>query len=184
MRLVYTVRLADLFWMWLTSWITLATVAFGLFFISVLLVPGDYPRALDVACGIFLIVSAFTVAPLFWIRITGMSALIGQEIVLVLDATGVGGWPITIRGGRPWTRLHRPRIESRVVVLPFRWATSALGWVVIPRAALTDEQFEGLVEFLRAHDFLTRGDGRSLLGRLLAPFLDRLAAGDPGMSGR
>ena len=184
MRLAYTVGLADLFWMWLTSWITLATVAFGLFFISVLLVPGDYPRALDVASGIFLIVSAFTVAPLFWIRITGMSALVGTEIVLVLDATGVGGWPIGIRGGRPWTRLHRPRIESRVIVLPFRWATSALGWVVIPRAALTDEQFEGLVEILRSHGHLTRGDGRSLLGRLLAPFLDRVAAGDAGVSDR
>ena len=91
MRLAYTVRLADLFWMWLTSWITLATIAFGLFFISVLLVPGDYPRALDVAAGIFLIVAAFTVAPLFWIRVTRMSALIGLPIVLVVDANGVGG---------------------------------------------------------------------------------------------
>jgi len=184
MRLAYTVRLADLFWMWLTSWITLATIAFGLFFISVLLVPGDYPRALDVAAGIFLIVSAFTVAPLFWIRITGMSALIGQEIAIILDSTGVGGWPIAIPGGRPWTRLHRPRIESRVVVLPFRFATSALGWVVVPRGALTDEQFEGLVELLRAHGFLARGDGRSLLGRLLAPFLDRSPAGDADVSDR
>jgi hypothetical protein len=180
MRLGYTVRLADLFWMWLTSWMTLATIAFGLFFISVLLVPGDYPRPLDVAAGIFLIVSAFTVAPLFWIRVTGMSALVDQEIVLVLDETGVGGWPIAIRGGRPWTRLHRPRIESRVVVLPFRLATSALGWVVIPRSALTDEQLEGLVELLRSHGFLARGDGRSLLGRLLAPFLGRANAGDTG----
>jgi hypothetical protein len=70
------------------------------------------------------------------------------------------------------------------VVLPFRLATSALGWVVIPRDALTDEQFEGLVEFLRAQGFLARGDGRSLIGRLLAPFLDRPAAGDAGVSGR
>ena len=63
MQLTYTVRLTDLFWMWLTSWFTPATVAFGLFFVSVLVVPGDHPRALDVAAGIGLIVAAFTVAP-------------------------------------------------------------------------------------------------------------------------
>jgi hypothetical protein len=28
--------------MWLTSWFTPATIAFGLFFISVLFVPGDH----------------------------------------------------------------------------------------------------------------------------------------------
>jgi hypothetical protein len=122
-RLTYTIRLTDLFWMWLTSWFTPATVVFGLFF-------------------------------------------------------GVEGWPIVISGGRPWDRLHRPRIESRVVVLPFRHGTSALGWVVIPRSALTDGQLATLVELLRARGALRRGHGRSLVGRLLSPFLDR-----PGAAG-
>ena len=62
-QLTYTVRMSDLFWMWLTSWFTPATVAFGLFFISALVAPGDHPRALDLAAGIGLIVAAFTVAP-------------------------------------------------------------------------------------------------------------------------
>jgi hypothetical protein len=179
-RLSYTIRLTDLFWMWLTSWFTPATVVFGLFFISALFVPGDHPRALDAAAGIFLIVAAFTVAPLFWIRVTRTGALVGLPVVLLLDSTGVDGWPIVIAGGRPWDRLHRPRIESRVVVLPFRYLTSALGWVVIPRSALTDGQLESLVEILRARGDLTRGDGRSLLGRLLAPFLDRSGAAAHG----
>ena len=63
MRLTYTVGMTDLFWMWLTSWFTPATVAFGLFFVSALLAPGDHPRALDVAVGIGLIVAAFTWRP-------------------------------------------------------------------------------------------------------------------------
>lgn len=168
MELSYTVFLADLFWMWLTSWFTPATIAFGLFFLTALVAPGDHPRGLDAAAGIGLIVAAFTVAPLFWIRVTGMSALVGQTIDLRIDSNGVAGWPIVIRGGRPWSRLHGPRIEDRVVVLPFRLATSALGWVVIPRRALSDAQLAELTELLRARGFLARGDGRSLTGRLLA----------------
>ena len=82
MQLTYTVRMSDLFWMWLTSWFTPATVAFGLFFISALVAPGDHPRALDVAAGIGLIVAAFTVAPFFWMRITGMTGLVGMSIDL------------------------------------------------------------------------------------------------------
>jgi hypothetical protein len=182
-RLTYTIGLTDLFWMWLTSWFTPATVVFGLFFISVLLVPGDYPRTLDVAAGIFLIVAAFTVAPLFWIRVTGGGGLVGLTVVLMLDEAGVEGWPVVIAGGRPWDRLHRPRIESRVVVLPFRHGTSALGWVVIPRSALTDRQLATLVELLRAGGALRRGDGRSLVGRLLSPFLDRPGAAGVGGPG-
>jgi hypothetical protein len=167
-ELTYTVFLVDLFWMWVTSWFTPATVAFGFFFLSALVAPGDHPRALDAAAGIGLIVAAFTVAPLFWIRVTGMSGLVGQSIDLRIDSGGIEGWPIVIRGGRPWGRLHRPRIEDRVVVLPFRLATSALGWVVIPRRALTDAQLAELTELLRARGFLAHGDGRSLTGRLLS----------------
>jgi hypothetical protein len=89
-QLTCTVRSTDLFWMWLTSWFTPATVAFGLFFITAFLAPGDHPRALDVAAGIGLIVAAFTVAPLFWIRITGMSGLAGMAIDLPLDTDGSG----------------------------------------------------------------------------------------------
>jgi hypothetical protein len=118
-----------------------------------------------------LIVAAFTVAPLFWMRVTGTWGLVGRPVELVVDAFGVEGWPVPIRGGRPWTRLHRPRIEALVVILPFRLATSSLGWVVIPRRAIDDEQLAQLVALLRAHGFLRRGDGRSLIGRLLGPFL-------------
>ena len=171
MRLTYTVRMTDLFWMWLTSWFTPATVAFGLFFLSVLLAPDDHPIALDVAVGIGLIVAAFTVAPFWWITVTGMSRLVGQSMDLAIDPDGVGGWPIAIAGGRPWGRLHRPRIEARVVVLPFRVSTSALGWVVIPRRALTDAQLIELTDLLRARGFLTRGNGQSVTGRLLSRFL-------------
>ena len=173
MQLTYTVRMSDLFWMWLTSWFTPATVAFGLFFISALVAPGDHPRALDVAAGLGLIVAAFTVAPYFWIRITGMTGLVGVSIDLEVDPDGVGGWPIPIRGGRPWSRLHRPRIEDRVVVLPFRKSTSPLGWVVIPRRALTDAQLADLVALLRARGFLARGRGQSVTGRLLSPLVNR-----------
>ena len=173
MQLTYTVRMTDLFWMWLTSWFTPATVAFGLFFISALVAPGDHPRALDVAAGIGLIVAAFTVAPFFWIRITGMTGLVGMSIDLAVDPDGVGGWPIPIRGGRPWTRLHRPRIEDRVIVLPFRMSTSPLGWVVIPRRALTDAQLADLIALLRARGFLARGRGQSVTGRLLSPLVNR-----------
>jgi hypothetical protein len=172
-ELSYTVFMADLFWMWVTSWFTPATVAFGLFFLSALLAPGDHPRALDAAAGIGLIVAAFTIAPLFWIRVTGMSSLVGQSVDLRIDSSGVDGWPIGIRGGRPWSRLHRPRIEDRVVVLPFRNSTSPLGWVVIPRRAITDAQLADLVELLRSRGFLARGDGRSLTGRLVSPFLSQ-----------
>ena len=173
MQLTYTVRMSDLFWMWLTSWFTPATVAFGLFFISALVAPGDHPRALDLAAGIGLIVAAFTVAPLFWIRITGMAGLVGMSIDLGVHSDGVGGRPIPIRGGRPWTRLHGPRIEDRVIVLPFRMSTSPLGWVVIPRRALTDAQLADLMALLRARGFLARGRGQSVTGRLLSPFLNR-----------
>jgi hypothetical protein len=169
-ELTYTVVMADLYWMWVTSWFTPATVAFGLFFLTALVAPGDHPRALDAAAGIGLIVAAFTVGPFWWIRVTGMSSLVGQTVDLRIDSTGVEGWPIAIRGGRPWGRLHRPRIEDRVVVLPFRMATSPLGWIVIPRRAMTDAQLADLVEFLRARGYLSRGDGRSLTGRILSPF--------------
>jgi hypothetical protein len=172
-QLTYTVRPADLFWMWLTSWFTPATVAFGFFFISALLAPGDHPRALDVAAGLGLIGAAFTVAPIFWMRITGMTGLIGMSIDLLVDPNGVAGWPIPITGGRPWTRLHRPRIEDRVIVLPFRMSTSPLGWVVIPRRALTDAQLADLIALLRARGFLTRGRGQSVTGRLLSPLVSR-----------
>jgi hypothetical protein len=172
-QLTYTVRMSDLYWMWLTSWFTPATVAFGLFFISALLAPGDHPRALDVAAGVGLIVAAFTVAPFFWIRITGMTGLVGMSIDLGVDPDGVGGWPIPMRGGRPWTRLGRPRIEDRVIVLPFRMSTSPLGWVVIPRRALTDAQLADLIDLLRARGFLARGRGQSVTGRLLSPLVNR-----------
>ena len=173
MQLTYTVRMTDLFWMWLTSWFTPATVAFGLFFISALVAPGDHPRALDAAAGIGLFAAAFTVAPFFWIRITGMTGLVGMSIDLAVDPDGVEGWPIPIRGGRPWTRLHRPRIEDCVVVLPFRMSTSPLGWVVIPRRALTDDQLADLIALLRARGCLARGRGQSVTGRLLSPLVNR-----------
>jgi hypothetical protein len=172
-QLTYTVRMSDLFWMWLTSWFTPATVAFGLFFISALVAPGDHPRALDVAAGLGLIVAAFTVAPLFWMRITGMSRLAGMSVDLEVGSDGVVGWPIPITGGRPWTRLHRPRVEDRVIVLPFRMSTSPLGWVVIPRRALTDAQLADLIALLRGRGFLPRGRGQSLTGRLLSPLVTR-----------
>src|SRR6478735_1705054 len=136
--------------MWLTSWFTPATVAFGLFFISALFAPGDHPRTLDAAAGLALIVAAFTVAPFFWILVTGGSSLVRRHVELVVDANGVDGWPVPIRGGRPWSVLHRPRIEALVVVLPFRRGTSSLGWVVIPRREVTDEQLARLVDQLRA----------------------------------
>jgi hypothetical protein len=177
MHVTYTVRMTDLFWMWLTSWFTPATVAFGLFFISALVAPGDHPRALDVAAGLGLIVAAFTVGPFFWIRITGMTGLVGVSIDLAVDSNGIGGWPIAIRGGRPWTRLHRPRIEDQVIVLPFRMSTSPLGWVVIPRRALTDAQLADLIDLLRARGFLARGRGQSVTGRLLSPLVNRSRMG-------
>jgi hypothetical protein len=172
-QLTYTVRMSDLFWMWLTSWFTPVTVAFGLFFISALFAPGDHPRALDGAAGIGVIIAAFTVAPLYWSRITGMTRLVGMSIDLTVDPDGVGGWPIPIRGGRPWTRLRLPRIEDQVIVLPFRMSTSPLGWVVIPRRALTDDQLADLIALLRARGFLARGRGQSVTGRLLSPLLNR-----------
>jgi hypothetical protein len=52
-------------------------------------------------------------------------------------------------------------------------STSSLGWVVIPRRALSENQLEELVDLLRAHGYLRRSDGRSVTGRLLAPFLRR-----------
>ena len=166
--------------MWLTSWFTPATVAFGLFFISALFVPGDHPRSLDAASGIALIVAAFTVAPFLWILVTGTSSLVGRPIELVIGPNGVDGWPAPIPGGRRWTRLHRPRIEGLVVVLPFRQGTTSRGWVVIPRRAVTDEQLVQLEELLRDQGFLRGGDGRSITGRLLAPFTDRISRGTAG----
>jgi len=157
--------------MWLTSWFTPATVAFGLFFVSALFAPGDHPRSLDAAAGIALIVAAFSVAPFFWILVTGTAALVGRTVELTVDAIGVEGWPVPIRGGRPWSRLHGPRIEALVVVLPFRRSTSSLGWVVIPRRDLADDELAQLVDLLRSRGFLRRGDGRSITGRLLSPLL-------------
>ena len=171
MRIEFTVRMSDLYWMWLTSWFTPATVAFGLFFVSAFFVPGNHPRDLDLACGLGLIVAAFTVAPVYWMSITGMRRLIGQSVELQVDEDGVSGWPIAIAGGRAWGRLRKPRIEALVVVLPFRNATSPRGWVVIPRRAVTDAQLGELVALMRAHGFLARGDGRSVTGQLLAPFV-------------
>ena len=171
MRIDFTVELTDLYWMWLTSWFTPATVAFGLFFASAFFVPGDHPRDLDLACGIALIVAAFTVGPVYWLSITGMRRLVGRSVDLRIDDDGVSGWPVAIAGGRPWSRLRRPRIESRVVVLPFRKASSSLGWVVIPRRALTDAQLDDLVDLLRARGFLRHGNGQSVTGQLLAPFV-------------
>ena len=102
-----------------------------------------------------------------------MAGLVGMSVDLALDPNGVTGWPIPIRGGRPWTRLHRPRIEDRVIVLPFRMSTSPLGWVVIPRRALTDAQLADLIALLRARGFLARGHGQSVIGRLLSPLVSR-----------
>ncbi len=170
----FRLRYPDLYWMYLTTWITPPTVLLGLYILTgPLWVPVENPGGLF-AAGIAILAMGVLGVPIALMFATGASAYVGTTISLRIDDTGVEGWGPGSRYDIVWAALKRPRFESRVVVLPFNPRFSARRcWVTIPRRALTPEQSAALLALLRAHGFLRTRSGRSVTGRILGIVLDR-----------
>jgi hypothetical protein len=181
LTLTYKLRFADLYWMWETSPGGLVgTVAFlglGLVFMSALLTPGTYPVAQDVAAGFLCLAVAPFLVPLVMLLASGKFAMIGRTVELVIDRNGLQGWPVARFRDTSWPQLRHPRLESRVLVLPFSWPF-ADAWAVVPARAFSPAEFNGLLGVLNEHGFFLDGDHRSPMGRLLSLVWDHVSLGD------
>jgi hypothetical protein len=187
LEISYQLRLADLYWMWETSGAGLVTtivfVVLALVFLSAPLSPGDKPVGADIETGIACLLLAPFLGPAVMLFASGKMALRGRTVRLVLDEEGLDGWSVPSFRETTWGRLRHPRLESRVLVLPFSWPF-ADSWAVVPARAFTPAQFEHLMAILEGHGFFREGDRRSLLGRMLSLIFDRPAVTNGGTLAR
>jgi hypothetical protein len=176
----YKLRFADLYWTYQSSTIgligTTIFVVLGLILFSSLIssAPGT-PVAQDVEVGVLFFVLAPVLVPavLIWaIQSVNSSARRGFHVDLVFTSEGVDGWALPLFRDTTWPKLRHPRMESRVLVLPFSWP-SADSWVIVPARAFTPDQLDEVLAILRAHGYFVDGDHRSLMGRLMSLLLDR-----------
>jgi hypothetical protein len=130
----------------------------------------------DVQVGVLFLLLAPVFCPfviIFWaVKGVRSSARRGMHVRLRLDAEGVDGWAVPYFRETNWLKLRHPRMESRVLVLPFSWPF-ADAWAIIPARAFTPQQIEELLVILRARGIFLDGDHRSSMGRLLTLLLDR-----------
>jgi hypothetical protein len=172
----YELRFSDLYWMWETSpggLIGTVVLAFlGLVFLSVVLTPADHPVAADVAVGILFLLLAPIFVPIVMLFASGKVRMLGRPVRITIDGSGVEGWSVPAFRETTWARLSHPRLESRVLVLPFSWPF-ADSWVVVPARAFTPTQFERWIVILEAEGWFRAGDRRSLFGRMVSRFVDR-----------
>ena len=167
----YKLRFSDLYWMWETSAAgligTAAFVSLGLMFIAVVLEPADNPVAADVGVGILFLLLAPILVPFLMLFASGKFQMIGRSVRITFDDRGVDGWPVAAFRTTDWDDLRHPRLESRVLVLPFSWPF-ADAWAVVPARAFSPEQFGRLLTILHGKGVFLDGDRRSPMGRLLA----------------
>jgi hypothetical protein len=176
----YQLKFSDLYWMWETSAIgligTVSFAALGLVFFSAVLEPAKYPVAGDVAVGLLFILLAPTLVPIVGSLASGKASMVGQPVRIVFDSRGIEGWQVAAFRTTAWDDLRHPRLESRVLVLPFSWP-SADAWAVVPARAFSSEQFERLLLILQEEGVFLDGDRRSPMGRFLAFVADRVPVG-------
>lgn len=181
--LTYKLRLTDLYWMWETSSAGLAATAvlaaFGLMFLAVPIAPAGAPIAEDVVVGFVLLLAAPFFPSLVMLFASGKVTMVGRTVELRIDRDGLQGWPVARFRDTSWRELRHPRLESRVLVLPFSWPF-ADAWAVVPARAFTPAQFETLLAVLREHGFFLDGDHQSPMGRLLSLVADHVPFGDHG----
>ncbi len=175
----------DLYWAYETSKIglisTVVFAGFGLMFVASAIPgsgPADRPIAADVEAGIFLPLLAPFLMPAVSIWTTrGLysSAKAGLGTWVRFTEEGVEGWTVPLSSPETiWPNLRQPRVESRVLVLPFSnpWINGS-AWVIVPARAFTPQQFDRLMEMLRRQGVFEDGDHRSKIGRLLSRLFDR-----------
>lgn len=160
----------DLYWMYQTSGIGLGVsilfVALGLVFLA----PTGAPETPNWAAGIGSLLLAFTLAPVVMGGASGTLFRRGA-CSLTFDARGVSGWPVPESRATSWHELKNPRLESRVLILPFSWPW-ADAWVVVPARAFTPAQFDAVLQILNSNGFLAEQDRRSPMGSVLSAVAD------------
>ncbi len=172
--LTYKLRLSDLAWMWETSPIALPIMAgmtaVGLVLLSAILDPAGKPIEQDIFFG-FLLIALGPIMPLWGIWATGGLWMRGRTIRLKFDGEGLQGWPVPVFRETTWAKLKSPRLESRVLVLPFSsWGDAV---AVVPARALTPGQLAKIVALLNDQGHLLHGDNRGPVGIALGPIMDR-----------
>jgi len=181
----YKLSFGDLYWMYETSAVGLiGTCAFtliGVFLVlAALATPGASTSGSDMGVGVLALALAFVVAP--GVLCLPLLARVGHTVRLTFDEDGLDGWAASAIFSTVWPNLTHPRLESRVLVLPFTWPWSN-GWVVVPARAFTAEQFEELLALLATKDVFVDGDRRSLMGSILSILADHLPRRGPRVVG-
>lgn len=181
----YKLSFGDLYWMFETSAVgfagTAALALIGVFLVlAALAAPGESTSSSDMGAGLLALTLAFVVAP----GVLGLPLLarVGCTVRLTFDEDGLDGWAASYIFGTLWANLTHPRLESRVLVLPFTWPWSN-GWVVVPARAFTAEQFEALLGLLATKDIFVDGDRRSPMGSFLSILADHLPRRGPRVAG-
>jgi hypothetical protein len=170
----------DMYWAYETStlglFFTVIFAVFGLIFLSSSIsAPPGAPVSEDIKFGVLFLILAPVITPLimvFWaVKGVRSSARRGMHVHLSIGADGLDGWAVPIFREATWSKLRHPRMESRVLVLPFSWPW-ADSWAIIPVRAFTPHQLDELLAILRAQGFFLDGDHRSVMGRLMGLVLD------------
>ena len=78
----------------------------------------------------------------------GTARLVGKEVHLSIDGSGVHGWPLAPYQDRSWPRIRKVRRLRGVITLPFRQFGTRAGWVPVPERALEPEQLAALWDLL------------------------------------
>lgn len=177
----YRLGFKDMYWAYQSSAVglicTVLYVGLGLMFFSALVsAPPGAPVGEDVQVGVLCLLLAPVFCPsvmILWaVKGVRSSARRGMHVRLRFDAEGIDGWAVPNFRETTWSKLRHPRMESRVLVLPFSWPF-ADSWVIIPARAFTPKQLEELLVILRARGRFLGGDHRSMMGRLMTLLLDR-----------
>ena len=147
---------------------TVAFAAVGLMLLSALLsAPANSPIAEDVAIGMLFLLISPVFVPAVLLFVTGKFRMLGRSVRIAFDCDGLEGWQVAAFRTTKWADLRHPRLERRVLVLPFSWP-SADAWAVVPARAFSPAQFERLLDILQEAGIFVDGDRQSPMGGLLS----------------
>jgi hypothetical protein len=146
LEVTYLVRRWDVMSMYVGSWGARISAAIGAGLVAMAIVSlPDGQLPVDEKIRVLVLGLALALlAPiaLVWMLMSmyGTGRLIGKKVSLIIDDTGVRGWPLAPYQDRTWPRIRKVRRLRGVITLPFRQFGTRAGWVALPERALTAEQ--------------------------------------------
>lgn len=146
LEVVYVVSRWDVISMYLGSWGARVSggLGVGLALMAVVSLPnGRVPMEEKVqVIGLGLAIAILGPLLFVWMLVSmyGTTSLVGRKVHLIIDESGVRGWPLAPYQDRTWPRIRKVRRLRGVITLPFRQFGTRAGWVPLPERAFTPDE--------------------------------------------